>query len=259
MNVETLNYTYDFAKTCEEWTHPPAEGCEFLTSANILQMSNEQILMIVNIIEQERYCGWRNYKGLWRGLLGLDDTVGKHILDFGCGLGIESLQFARSGNKVSIADIVSVNLDAAERILSVCGHKIENKILVTRTYPFFEWDALPIDIFYANGVLHHTPMIREILGRANEVLNENGEVRLLLYSDIAWCIMTGEDPDRTIPVHLHPLFMKFVRAMDQYGVYADWYDLEKLQDVVKGMFRVKSFQYMTNTGQYCVAVLKRLK
>jgi 2-polyprenyl-3-methyl-5-hydroxy-6-metoxy-1,4-benzoquinol methylase len=99
------------------------------------------------------------------------------VKDFGCGFGIEALQFAKSGNEVLLSDIFPSNVQAAERVLRLSGYTPAP-------------DG-PVDVFYSNGVLHHSPQMRELLEKEVANLNPGGEVRLLLYSDRAWILTTA--------------------------------------------------------------------
>ncbi len=188
------------------------------------------------------------------GLLGLDTTTGSTIVDYGCGFGLESLQFLKKGNKVYLADILLSNLDAAEYIITTMGYTVEDKLLIKNQYPFI--DHKNIDIFYSNGVLHHTPEMPSIVKRAFEVLPKDGEVRLMLYSDVAWTVKTKtEIPAINFSIEEHPEFNKFVRAMDGVGKYADWYNKEKLEYKLKGICKIKKFDYITKGNLFCVAIL----
>ena len=119
---------------------------------------------------------WHNGGNLWVEHLHKPQcTKGKHILDYGSGVGIESLALARLGNTVSIADINAANLDLVERVLRVSGygHALRHKLLLNASYPYF---VLPegetVDVFYSNGVLHHTPELPRILQRVSPIVTE---------------------------------------------------------------------------------------
>ena len=81
--------------------------------------------------EEQRYNinKWRNYKNKWRDNLGLDTTSNKLILDYGCGFGIESLQFAKNKNSVILADINLNNIIAATK-----APDILEKIFLTKYF-----------------------------------------------------------------------------------------------------------------------------
>ncbi len=255
-------YNFETAKT--QWQRIPFDNVGYVDSEKILAMSKSEVKDFISTFEENRYSlsGWRNHENKWRGFLGLDSITGKRVLDFGCGFGIDSLQFAKASmNQVILADINESNLKAAERVFQVAGYKPLDTILVSGEYPFFSCE--PFDVFYSSGVLHHTPKIGEILQRASELCEE---VRLMLYSDKAWEVMIGTPPVRGINIVDDPNFGKFVRRMDGTGTYADWFDREKLEGVVNGSFDINHFDYIcggeTKGGRavndiYCVAQLLR--
>jgi SAM-dependent methyltransferase len=253
---------YDFGHAQREWSAPPFDNIGYISSAEALDMPDEQLRELVTRCEANRYSTdiadgiGRNHQNLWRSELGLDSTTGKRIMDFGSGMGIESLQFARTGNRVIPADIVPENVQLASRVLRLSGFEPDATVNVRGETPFFDL-AGSIDIFYSNGVLHHTPRIRDILARAREVLSPGGEARLMLYSDKGWKhFVPGPLPAIDEPVTEHAGFAKFVRAFDSVGAYADWYSREKIAWLMRGLFRVEKYSYITKREWYCAVTLR---
>lgn len=196
----------------------------------ILSLSDDQLRDWTRAFEDRRYNGWRNHDNLWRETLGLDTTHGKHVVDFGCGFGIEALQFARTGNTVTLMDLTTMGLKAAKRVLAVHGFKVRTRV-AHRPIP-------EADIFYANGVLHHTPDITRILRRAGRKCSE---ARLMVYSEQAKQRKGNLD---------------FARAMDDVGAHADWYTPETLAAAAPG-WTLKEATYITPFGMYLTARLER--
>ncbi len=226
-----------------DWSHIPFDDVGYVNSGAFLTWPDEAVRNFIKTFEHNRYGGARNWNGLWRSTLGLDTTHGKSVHDYGCGFGIEALQFCRAGNSVHVSDIFPTNVQAAERVLRISGYEPAPKCKV--------------DIFYSNGVLHHTRRIREVLKDAVENLNPGGEVRLLLYSDKAWTWATNCPlPAIYEEVDQHPAFQKFTRVMDEAGDYADWYSQEKLEHRVGDFLKVEKFNYIMQNGIYATVILK---
>ena len=241
--VETLA---NHNRLCVEgWRRLPADGYGYIDSAEFLKWPDFRVLEFVRQFETIRYCGSRNWNNLWRETLGLDSTHGKRILDYGCGFGIEALQFCKAGNSVALYDIHDTNRKAAERVLKLHGYEPAN---------FFGGG---FDVFYSNGCLHHTPDMPQILRDAVPALAPDGEIRLLLYSDKAWILKTCTPlPPIDSDVRDAAAFPKYVRAMDEVGEYADWYNREKLEYRIGDFLKIERFDYIQEDGALCTATLK---
>jgi len=247
---------FNFEYQKQEWAHPPVDDVGYISSKELLGYSDNDLLSLITQMESTRYLGDRNYENKWRKYLGLDDTFNKKILDFGCGVGIDALQLAKMGNKIYLADIVLNNIKLSQRVLSLHKFKADSINIVTDKYPFVEIPE-KVDVFYCNGVLHHIPYAREIIKRALELLTDEGEIRLMLYSDKGWVIQTESPlPPIEHDVTTHPHFDKFVRRFDGVGNYADWYNKEKLEYKFGDIVNIDFFDYICSDGRYLVTILK---
>jgi SAM-dependent methyltransferase len=254
--------SYSFQDATREWARVPVDNIAYADPNQLKSMPDDQFKELAKRFEENRYSltGWRNHQNKWREYLGLDNTTNKTVLDFGCGFGMESLQFVKAGNRVILADINRSSLETATKCLGVHGFKPLQAVLVTGEEPFFDLadQNFSCDIFYSNGVLHHTPKFRDILKRACKNLTDDGEIRLMLYSDVGWVIATDEQlPEVHEDVSKHPQFWRFVRFFDEVGTYADWYNREKLEHVVGDFLKVEFCEYITNDDRYLVCVLKK--
>ena len=168
------------------WSRPPVDDVGYISSSELMKLSDEDLWGIVAQMTRTRYGpgGWRNWKGLWRDLLGLDEFDGLDVLDFGCGTGVESAQLAQR-NRVQIADIATPNLTLAERVIRLSGREPTRIWGVTGTWPFLTVPDESIDVFFCSGVLHHIPWPRDIMRRAHAMLRPGGQARLMLYSATA--------------------------------------------------------------------------
>src|ERR1051326_6937817 len=89
-----MSPAYSFIDQQEQWSRPPVDDVGYLPSSQLLQLADADLVELIEKMARVRYTGWRNYENRWRVTLGLDDTHGKRILDFGCGTGLEALQVA---------------------------------------------------------------------------------------------------------------------------------------------------------------------
>jgi SAM-dependent methyltransferase len=242
------------------WSRPPVDDVGYIPSAELLAKPDDELRAIVDNMRATRYSGWRNFRGLWRDLMGLDDAGGKDVLDFGCGTGVEALELALAGNRVTLADISGDNLQLAARILQLYAADLPHMPtidlrLVWDEAPYIEDEPASYDVFHCNGVLHHIPWARQIMERAHELLRPGGVARLMLYSERGWIQATGTEPPDDVTTD--PGFQRFVRYFDQVGEYADWYSRDRLEQRFGDLFTIERCEYLTPTGQYLAAVLRK--
>ena len=253
----------NFKTRAKQWSSPPVDDVGYIPSSDMLKMDDNDLLALVNDFEVARYQGWRNYRGRWRDTLGLDSTKQKNVLDYGCGVGIEALQYAKAGNYVSLADISPDNVKLASRIIKLHGLKTVHEMIIDEKEPFLPYlhpetdkhDSF--DVIHCAGVLHHIPDPVAVVQSMHKWMRHDGELRLMLYSDVAWEIAT-----RTLApegnVHDYVEFDQFWSHWDPIGGYADWYDVEKLRHRFGKWFRVQKFEPLTQNGAYVGAVMVKV-
>jgi SAM-dependent methyltransferase len=103
------------------------------------------------------------------------------VLEIGCGIGTDTLQFIRAGAYVFAIEnsVKSIEL-AIERCQT---EKVDMSLVAWRS-----WNAeemLPTACFklvYSFGVLHHTPHPEKVLSLAHERMADDGELRIMLYA-----------------------------------------------------------------------------
>jgi SAM-dependent methyltransferase len=210
-------------------------------------------MKLLNLASENRYNlnGYRNYNNLWRIFSKNNEIKNKVVFDFGTGSGIEALEFAKNGNQVMIGDINRYNLEVATRLLKLNNFTPLEIVKLTSRYPYCKVKN-QIDVFYANGVLHHTPKIKQILRRVKNLLrDDNSEAILMLYSDLGYKKYINKDlPDINESIRKSPYFEKMYKHFDSVGKYADWYSHEKISSIIAGDWKVKSFNYCTNDNRF---------
>jgi SAM-dependent methyltransferase len=205
-------------------------------------------------IERHRYTGWRNYEEKWRELLRLDDTYDRDVLDLGCGVGLEALQYAYLGNRVTVADVHETNVLLASRVLSIMGYPQHQVVFASTEPPFIPTTGV-FDVVHMSGVLHHIRDPEPVVRRVAEVLRPGGELRLMLYSDVGWRISTGTEPPHDVSTH--PSFTQFVRFFDGVGEWADWYDAKRLERRFGHLLKLEACEHITADSRYLVATMIR--
>jgi len=244
-----------FGQRAQAWASPPVDDIGYLPAVNMLAMTDAQLVDLIEQMEINRYTGWRNWQGKWRDVLGLDTTHGKYVLDYGCGTGIEAVQYIKARNEVVVADISETNVALAQRVCSLFGFNPTGIIMVGDSEPGFHPGYKPFDVIHCCGVLHHIPEPAPVVEKMASWLAPQGQLRLMVYSDEAWRIATGGEPPQMWATFADVRFEQFWTHWDPIGGYADWYDRTKLEDWFGEWFTVERCEPLTEHGEYLGAVL----
>lgn len=111
-------------------------------------------------------------------IVGFNQWKGKKVLEVGCGLGTDLLQFARGGADVYGIDLTEKGATLTHKRLQLYG--LEGTILVG------DGESLPFssnyfDLVYSWGVIHHTPNTEEAARELMRVCKPNGRILVMVY------------------------------------------------------------------------------
>lgn len=110
---------------------------------------------------------------------------GKRVLEVGCGIGTDAVNFARAGALYTGVELSSVSLDLARRRFDVFG--LKGRFVAGNAE---ELDRLverdSFDLVYSFGVIHHTPDPRAVIAAIRKIVQPSGEVRIMLYNRDSW-------------------------------------------------------------------------
>src|SRR5437660_5778785 len=105
-------------------------------------------------------------------------TRGLRVLEIGCGVGTDGLQFARAGATYTGVDLTEAAVDLARRNFESAGMPGEFRVSDAEKLDFTDES---FDIVYSHGVLHHTPDIEAAIHEIRRVLKPDGQAMLMLY------------------------------------------------------------------------------
>jgi len=116
---------------------------------------------------------------------------GKRVLEVGCGIGTDSINFARGGAQLTAVELSSESLRiAAERaeVMGVADH-IEfvqaNAEELTETLGRESYDLV-----YSFGVVHHTPHPERALAEMRALTAPGGTLKLMVYHRRSWKVFS---------------------------------------------------------------------
>lgn len=137
-----------------------------------------------------------------REFAGYDHWAGGRVMDAGCGIGTDAIQFAKAGAHVTAVDLSAESLKIARKravaetcIMDVRFYQADLEHL-SETVP-----VEPYDLIYSFGVLHHTPMPEKALQELLRYTKPGTIFKLMLYhrhSTRAWSILRQTRSQRRI-------------------------------------------------------------
>lgn len=110
---------------------------------------------------------------------------GYRVLEIGCGIGTDAVNFIRAGATYTGVEISSESLAIAQKRLEVFG--LDGKLVEGNAEQVNEqFMGQTFDLIYSFGVLHHTPDLRKALGSIRALCDKKTQFRFMVYSKDSW-------------------------------------------------------------------------
>src|SRR5579885_247056 len=112
---------------------------------------------------------------------------GKRVLEVGCGIGTDTVSFARHGARVTAVDLSEKSLAIARQRAQVFGlsDRVEfyqaNAEQLSAVLPLAQYDLI-----YSFGVIHHSPHHDRILKELRRYLAPGGTLKVMVYHRRSW-------------------------------------------------------------------------
>src|SRR5436190_1531976 len=106
------------------------------------------------------------------------ETKGQQVLEIGCGVGTDGLQFARAGAIYTGVDLTEAAIELARQNFQTAGQQGEFRVADAEKLDFADES---FDMVYSHGVLHHTPDIESAIREIHRVLKTGGRAVVMLY------------------------------------------------------------------------------
>lgn len=110
----------------------------------------------------------------------------RDVLEVGCGIGTDTVNFARAGARVTAVDLSDRSLDLARRRAAVYG--LDNVRFVHANVEELSRVLQPasFDLVYSFGVIHHTPRPDIALRELVALLRPGGTLKIMVYHRRSW-------------------------------------------------------------------------
>lgn len=115
---------------------------------------------------------------------------GQKVLEIGCGIGTDTINFARAGADVTAIDLSDESLKIAKQRAEVMG--------VADRIRFYEGNAEelskiippePFDLIYSFGVIHHSPHPEKILAELRNYTRPGTMLKIMVYHRHSWKVL----------------------------------------------------------------------
>ena len=152
----------------EQWGQDPC-GAEY---------DREHELGTREFFDQVESYRYSEYAPWMPGLMEFERFRGQRLLEVGCGMGTDLLQFARGGARCTGIDLTPRSVEITRHRFRLYGANGDFMISDGEHLPFRDES---FDVVYSNGVLHHTPDTEGAIREVHRVLRPRGVAKVMLY------------------------------------------------------------------------------
>ena len=155
-------------RTREQWGQDPC-GAEY---------DREHELATREFFDQVEAYRYNEYAPWMPRLMEFEKFRDARLLEVGCGMGTDLLQFARGGARCTGIDLTPRSVEITRHRFRLYGAEGDFMISDGEHLPFRNES---FDVVYSNGVLHHTPDTEGAVGEVHRVLKSGGVAKIMLY------------------------------------------------------------------------------
>jgi 2-polyprenyl-3-methyl-5-hydroxy-6-metoxy-1,4-benzoquinol methylase len=116
---------------------------------------------------------------------------GKRVLEVGCGIGTDSINFARAGAQLTAVDLSTESLRIAAERADVMGVADRIEFIQANAEELTaKLTGEPYDLVYSFGVVHHTPRPNLALTAMRAFTVPGGTLKLMVYHRRSWKVFS---------------------------------------------------------------------
>ncbi|HYW97661.1 MAG TPA: class I SAM-dependent methyltransferase [Candidatus Elarobacter sp.] len=112
---------------------------------------------------------------------------GKKVLEIGCGIGTDTINFARAGAQVTTVDLSEKSMELARQRAAVFGLEDRIRFCAGNAEQLSAFvPPEPYDLIYSFGVIHHTPNPEAVLEQLRKYAGPGTTVKIMVYHRRSW-------------------------------------------------------------------------
>jgi 2-polyprenyl-3-methyl-5-hydroxy-6-metoxy-1,4-benzoquinol methylase len=119
----------------------------------------------------------------------------KKVLEIGCGIGTDTINFARAGAQVTTVDLSEKSMELARKRAAVFGLEERIRFCPGNAEQLSTFVPVePYDLIYSFGVIHHTPHPEVVLEQLRQYAQPGTTIKIMVYHrrswKVAWILLT---------------------------------------------------------------------
>jgi 2-polyprenyl-3-methyl-5-hydroxy-6-metoxy-1,4-benzoquinol methylase len=112
---------------------------------------------------------------------------GKKVLEIGCGIGTDTVSFARTGASVTAVDLSPQSLELARKRVEVYGLQDQVRFYSGSAEELSSFVPVETyDLIYSFGVIHHTPHPERVMDQLRHYARPGTTIKLMVYYRRSW-------------------------------------------------------------------------
>jgi SAM-dependent methyltransferase len=112
---------------------------------------------------------------------------GKKVLEIGCGIGTDTINFARHGAQVTTVDLSDKSMALARQRAEVFGLQDRIRFCPGNAEELTTFVPVePYDLIYSFGVIHHTPHPDAVLEQLRQYSHPGTTLKIMVYYKWSW-------------------------------------------------------------------------
>jgi len=119
-----------------------------------------------------------------------DRWAGKKVLEIGCGIGTDTIRFARAGAHVTAVDLSDASLAVARERAAV--YELDDRITFHQADVERLSEVVPVepyDLVYSFGVIHHTPRPQDAVHEIRRYMGPQSVFKMMVYHRHSWKVL----------------------------------------------------------------------
>jgi len=114
----------------------------------------------------------------------------KKVLELGCGIGTDTINFARHGAAVTVAELSEESMKIAQQRAEV--FEVSDRVEFYNGNAEELMNFVPVDeydLIYSFGVIHHSPHPERILDQARRYARPGSTLKVMVYNRRSWKVL----------------------------------------------------------------------